>query len=265
MTRVEDPHRDQPVARGGPALDEARAALVLVHGRGATAESILTLTRELDLVSVAFLAPQAAGNTWYPHSFLAPIESNEPGISSGLRRLAALVEEIEEAGIPAERLALLGFSQGACLTLEFAVRHPRRYGAVIGFTGGVIGPPDTPRDTSGSLEGTPVFLGSSDPDPHVPVWRFRETVELLTRLGADVTSRLYAGMPHTVNRDEIDQAQRPLFTTKASGSGLGLSFVDRVARAHAGALRLTSIPGKGTVVEVLLHPKRVDDPKNTHC
>jgi len=207
VTRADDPHGDQPVVRRGPPLEEARAALLLVHGRGASAESILTLAEELDLESIAYLAPQAAGGTWYPHSFLAPIESNEPGLSSGLRRLATLVEEIEVAGIPVEKLAILGFSQGACLTLEFAARNPRRYGAIVAFTGGVIGPPEAPRDDSGSLAGTPVFLGSSDPDPHVPVWRFRETVEVLTRLGAEVTPRLYAGMPHTVNRDEILQAR----------------------------------------------------------
>jgi predicted esterase len=210
MSEADDPHGSQPVAYRGRPLAEATAAALLVHGRGATAESILTLVDELDLPSIAYLAPQAASGSWYPHSFLAPIESNEPRLSSALGRLATVVAEIEAAGIPAERIALLGFSQGACLTLELAVRHPRRYGAIVAFTGGTIGPAGTPREGSGSFAGTPAFLGSSDPDPHVPVWRFRETAELLTEMGASVTASLYPGMPHTVNRDEIDAARRLL-------------------------------------------------------
>lgn len=210
MSGAADPHGGQPVLRRGRPLAEAGGVALLIHGRGATAESILTLVDEIELPAIAYLAPQAAAGSWYPHSFLAPIESNEPGLSSALRRLGAIVTEVAAAGIPAERMALLGFSQGACLALEFAVRHPRRYGAIIAFTGGTIGPAGTRRESTGSFAGTPAFVGSSDPDPHVPVWRFRETAETLAAMGASVTARLYPGMPHTVNRDEIDAARRLL-------------------------------------------------------
>ena len=202
-----DPHADRPIARAGEPLATARAAAILVHGRGATAESILTLGAELDVPGVAYLAPQAAGNTWYPNSFLAPLESNEPGLSSGLRRLASLVDGLASEGLDASRVALLGFSQGACLTLELVCRNPRRYGAVVGFTGGLIGPPGTPRDTRGRFDGTPVFLGAGDPDPHVPWWRVQETAEVLEGMGAAVTARRYPGLPHTINFDELEEAR----------------------------------------------------------
>ncbi len=201
------PHRQLAAARGGVDLQKAKAALILVHGRGATAESILTLQGDLDHPDFAFLAPQAAGNTWYPQSFLAPLENNEPGLSSGLEVLTKLTDEVEAAGIPASRTLLLGFSQGACLTLEFLARRPRAYGGVLGFTGGLIGPPDTPRDYPGSLAGTPVFLGSGDPDPHVPWSRVQETAAVLGDLGAEVTLQRYPGMPHTVNSEEISFAR----------------------------------------------------------
>jgi predicted esterase len=181
--------------------------MILVHGRGATAESILQLARELDRPDFAYLAPQAAGHTWYPHSFLAPIEENQPWLSSALGLLASAVERVLGAGIPAERLLLLGFSQGACLTLEYTARHARRYGGVAGLTGGLIGPDGTPRDYPGSLAATPVFLGASDPDPHVPRARVEETADVLAGMGARVTTRLYPGMPHTVNQDELDHVR----------------------------------------------------------
>ena len=206
------PHQNQPVRAAGAPLDRASALVLLVHGRGATAESILELGRELDIErgnagGLAFRAPQAAGFTWYPQSFLAPIEHNEPGLSSGLVALGEVLDEAERAGIPSERQVLVGFSQGACLTLEFAARNPRRFGAVVGFTGGLIGPPGTNRDYAGSLAGTPVFLGSSDPDPHVPWARVEETTAVLRRMGAEVDSRRYPGMGHTVNFDEIEAAR----------------------------------------------------------
>lgn len=204
-TRV-PPHGDSPVLRRVPA-EQPRRAAILVHGRGATADSIATLAAPLGLDDALILAPQAAGNTWYPLSFLAPIPQNEPGITSGLALLAALVEEAEHSGVPAAHTALVGFSQGACLSLEFAARHARRYGAVIGFSGGLIGPPGTPRDYPGSLGGTPVFLGCSDIDAHIPEARVRESAEVLTRLGADVDLRLYEGMAHTVNDDELRAAR----------------------------------------------------------
>jgi predicted esterase len=208
-----DPHGREVVRRAGEPAAEAAAALVLVHGRGGSADDILTLAGELDVLGVAYLAPQAAGGTWYPQSFLAPIEANEPGLSSGLRRLEAVVEELETAGLPARRIVLLGFSQGACLTLEFTARHPRRYGAVVGFTGGLIGPRGTPREYQGSVDGTPVFLGSSDPDPHVPWWRVEETADVLRRMGAEVDARAYSGMAHTINVEELDAARALLTAT----------------------------------------------------
>jgi predicted esterase len=205
-------HQSHRVVVAGTPLRSARAALILTHGRGATADSILPLAEALEASDFALFAPQAEGNTWYPYSFLSEIERNEPGISSGIRVLADLVESIENGGIPAERIALLGFSQGACLTLEFTARHARRFGAVIGFSGGLIGPDGTPRDYAGSLGGTPVFLGCSDVDGHIPLARVRHTAEVLQRLGAAVDERIYPGMDHTINADEIRAAHDLLAT-----------------------------------------------------
>jgi predicted esterase len=213
-----DPHAGQPTLADGPAPEQALATLILLHGRGATAESILSLYAELGLGALAALAPQAAGCTWYPHSFLAPLEANQPFLDSALRRIESLVADLLARGVPSDRIALLGFSQGACLTLEFTARHPRRYGAVIGLTGGLIGPPGTPRDYPGRLSGTPVFLGTSDPDPHVPFERVRETEGVLARMGAAVELRRYPGMPHTVNDDELN-ACRIMLQRVASGNG----------------------------------------------
>ena len=198
------PHQGQPVLAAGEPLERARAAMVLVHGRGATAQDILTLAAELDQPGFAYLAPQAAGNTWYPYSFLAPIERNEPYLSSALATLGQLLAHVAAAGIPAERTILLGFSQGACLATEFAARNARRYGGLAGLSGGLIGPDGTPRDYSGTFDGTPVFLGCSDVDPHIPAARVQHSAEVLRRLGGDVTARLYRGMGHTVNEDEIE-------------------------------------------------------------
>jgi predicted esterase len=178
--------------------------MVMVHGRGGTADDILTVTGELAVPGYAYLAPQAAGNTWYPYSFLSPIAQNEPGISSGLAAIGDVLETIERAGIPAERVTLLGFSQGACLSLEFSARAARRYGGIAGLSGGLIGPEGTPRDYSGSLAGTPVFLGCSDVDPHIPAPRVVETATVLRRLGGEMTMRLYPGMGHTINEDELE-------------------------------------------------------------
>jgi predicted esterase len=178
--------------------------MIMVHGRGASADDILGLAPELNAPEVAFLAPQAAGHTWYPNSFLSPIESNEPGISSALALIAEIIGRVHKAGIPAGSVFLLGFSQGACLTLEYTARNARRYGGIIGLSGGLIGPEGTPRDYGGSLEGTPVFLGCSDVDPHVPKARVLFSQEVLSRLGGSVTAHLYPGMGHTVNEDEIE-------------------------------------------------------------
>lgn len=187
----------------GESLDTARAAMIMVHGRGATAESILTLTTALDIAGFAYLAPQAANNTWYPYSFMAPIPDNEPGITSGIRAIGDLLAAIGEAGIPAARTILLGFSQGACLSLEFSARNATRFGGIACLSGGLIGPDGTPRDYSGDYSGTPVFMGCSDVDGHIPATRVVESADVLKRMGAQVTMKLYPNMGHLVNDDEI--------------------------------------------------------------
>jgi predicted esterase len=166
----------------------------------------MTVATELMHPGFAYLAPQAAGNAWYPNPFTAPLEANEPYLSSALEVLETLLTRVEET-IPHERVILLGFSQGACLTLEFAVRHGRRYGGVVGLSGGLIGPDGTPRDYAGEFEGTPVFLGCSDVDPHIKKDRVLEAAAVFTRMGAGVTMRLYPGMGHTVNQDEIESVR----------------------------------------------------------
>ena len=175
----------------------------MVHGRNATADSILSLVPAIDTPGFAYLAPQAAGNTWYPNSFLAPIPTNEPGITSGLAAIDDLIETLRQSGIPVEKTMLLGFSQGACLSVEYAARHARRYGGVACLSGGLIGPDGTPRNYSGSFDGTPIFMGCSDPDAHVPAQRVRESAAVLENMGAVLTMRLYPEMGHTVNEDEI--------------------------------------------------------------
>ncbi len=201
------PHQGQPVFFAGIPLEQAEAAMIMVHGRGATAESILGLSGELAGTGFAYLAPQAAGNTWYPNRFLASIASNEPWLSSALAAVAGVLGQVAGEGIPPERTLLLGFSQGGCLVLEFAARNARRYGGVVGLSGGLIGPDGTPRDYTGSLDGTPVFLGCSDVDPHIPEERVHHSAEVLRRLGGVVTIRLYPNMGHTINQDEIEFIQ----------------------------------------------------------
>ena len=216
---AEGPHSGRPVLSGGAPLDGAKAAMILLHGRGAGARDILGLAGELEQPGLAYLAPDAAARTWYPHSFLAPIERNEPWLSSALALVGELVAEVEAAGIPASRLVLLGFSQGACLATEFAARNARRYGGVVGLSGGLIGPEGTPRDYAGDFDGTPVFLGCSDRDPHVPVERVRETADVLRRMGAQVTERIYPEMGHTVNADEIRAVREVAAAVVEAGSG----------------------------------------------
>ena len=188
----------------GQPVSEARLAVILVHGRGGSAEDILGLAQELHLQDVAYLAPQAAGRTWYPYSFLTPTAENEPDLSSALRVIAELAESLGQQGVGSDRIALVGFSQGACLALEFAARHARRYAAVVGLSGGLIGPPGTPRNYTGSFEGTPVFLGCSDVDSHIPLERVHETADVFRRMAASVDERIYPQMGHTINRDEIE-------------------------------------------------------------
>lgn len=201
------PHQGQQLYTAGQSLDEAKAAMILIHGRGATAPSIMDLARALYHPDFVYLAPQAANNTWYPNSFLAPIESNQPGLSSGLQLIEDIIAQIEAANISAEKIIVGGFSQGACLASEFVARNARRYGGVLVFSGGLIGPPGTPRDYEGTLEDTPIFLGCSDSDPHIPVERVHESTAVLKALGATVTERIYPNMGHTVIQDEIDQAR----------------------------------------------------------
>jgi predicted esterase len=205
LDHIPPPHRSQPVLQAGASLDQARAALLLFHGRGAGAEDILALGEFLARPGLALLAPQAAGNTWYPYSFLSPLEQNQPALDSALQAAAALVAHLEANGLSAEKIILGGFSQGACLAGEFAARHARRYGGLLLFSGGLIGPPGTSRAYPGSLDGTPVFLGCSDVDPHIPLARVQETAEALTRLGAQVSMEIYPGMDHIVVRDELER------------------------------------------------------------
>lgn len=203
-------HQDQPILTTGAPLAQARAALIMIHGRGATAESILSLANELDVESVAYLAPQAANNTWYPYRFLEPIERNEPWLSSALQVIDDLIKHVIASGPPVERLVLLGFSQGACLTLEYAARQAQRYGGIVGLSGGLIGPEVAPQRYAGSFAGTSIFLGCSDIDPHIPLDRVRATTRMLRQLGGDVTERIYPSLDHTVNQDEIDFVNRRL-------------------------------------------------------
>jgi phospholipase/carboxylesterase len=205
---VTEVHQGQQVLTAGAELDGAGAAMVMIHGRGATARDILTLAPELDQPGWAFLAPQAAGGTWYPYPFTAPIEQNEPWLSSALAVVGEVLARIAWAGIAPERTVLLGFSQGACLTLEYAARNARRYGGVAGLSGGLIGPDGAERDDRGSFDGTPVFLGCSDHDPHIPAERVRHTARTLEALGADVTTVLYRDLDHSVNEDEIQHVRR---------------------------------------------------------
>jgi predicted esterase len=203
-------HEGQPLLTRGASPEASRLTAILVHGRGASAEDILSLGEALGIDDVAYLAPQAYGRTWYPKTFLAPIAENEPDLSSALNVLTSLIASLHERGVGSERIALLGFSQGGCLSLEYAARHARRYAAVIGLSAGLIGPPGTPRAYPGSLAGTPVFIGCSDVDAHIPLERVRESASVFRALGADVDERIYPGMGHAVSDDEIGAVRRLL-------------------------------------------------------
>ena len=201
---ADGPHQGQQLVTAGTPLSEATAAMILVHGRGATAQSIVQMGQEVHREGVALLAPQAARNTWYPQSFLAPVEQNEPGRSSGLQAVDDAVETAVEAGIDRERVVLLGFSQGACLASEYVARNPRRYGGLVALSGGLIGETVDPENYAGDIEETPVFIGCSDVDPHIPLERVEATTATFERLNGDVDERIYEGMGHGVNDDEID-------------------------------------------------------------
>ncbi len=207
--------RQDLLATGQP-LDRARAAMVLIHGRGGTALDILTLADELAHPGFAYLAPQADGGSWYPYSFMAPIKDNEPYLSVALATVAAILLDLDRAGIGPDRTILLGFSQGACLALEFAARYALRYGGVAGLSGGLIGPEGTSWKSKGSLAGTPVLLGCSDKDPHIPKERVLESADVLRRLGAEVTAHLYPRLGHTINEDELRRV-RAMMAELATG------------------------------------------------
>ena len=196
-------HQDQPLLEAGTSLDAAEAALVLVHGRGASARGILGMGKEVHREGLALLAPQAADSEWYPESFLAPVAENEPGRSSGLQAIEAAVARARDAGIPTEKIVLAGFSQGACLASEYVATSPERYGGLAALSGGLLGESVDPAAYEGDLGDTPVFLGCSDVDPHIPAERVHETAAVFEALGGDVDTRLYEGMSHTVNRDEL--------------------------------------------------------------
>ncbi|MFC3476775.1 alpha/beta hydrolase [Halobacterium litoreum] len=200
-----DPHADQPVEHRGAALEDAERAVVLLHGRGARALGMLQFADDLPSDGTAFVAPQAARATWYPNSFLEPTDENEPWFSSALGLVGDVVSDVTEH-VPAERVLLLGFSQGACLGSEFVARNPRRYGGFVAFSGGLHGPEGTTWEYDGALDGTPVFLGCSDSDPHIPESRVHETRDVFESMGADVTERIYEGMGHGVNEDELEFA-----------------------------------------------------------
>jgi predicted esterase len=204
LAPVDDPHAAAPLLWYGAPLARARLAAILLHGRGKSPEDIMGVADRLNLRDVAYVAPAAAANSWYPKSFLAPIGENEPGLSSSVRALDRLVMELEEDGFPSERVAILGFSQGACVALEFAARQRRRYAGIAGLSGGLFGPIGTPLRYDGSLEHTPVFLGCSDIDRFIPLQRVHESAEVFRRIGAAVDERIYIGMGHTIDRDEID-------------------------------------------------------------
>jgi predicted esterase len=207
MSATSDPHAGLPVVAAGAPLDGADAAMIMLHGRNAAPRNILELATPLAHPGFACLAPSAADHTWYPLTFLADRGRNEPWLSSALGVIRRLVDDVVARGIPASRIVLLGFSQGACLAAEFAVRHPGRYGGLVVFSGGLIGPPGTTWDSPGDFAGTPAFFGCSDVDAHVPRWRVEESAAVLTRMGAATDLRIYPGMGHLVNDDEIAAAR----------------------------------------------------------
>jgi predicted esterase len=210
------PHGGAPVVMEGKPLGQGRVVVIMVHGRGAGPKNILEIAPALQLTDATWLAPAASQGTWYPQSFLAPIEQNEPGITSGIAVVHGLIDEAIAAGVPSERIVLLGFSQGACLASTAAQRRPARYGAVLVFSGGLIGPPGTVWSERGSFDGTPVFLGCSDVDGHIPATRVRETAAVFERMGAAVTMKLYPGMGHLVSEDELAVAREILISALGS-------------------------------------------------
>lgn len=212
------PHSGQPVLVQGPGIEASRAAMIMLHGRNAGPQNILELADLLPHPGFTFLAPAAAGNTWYPFSFLVETQRNEPWLSSGLDVISHLVLDLVARGLPRERIVLLGFSQGACLAAEYAVRNAARFGGLAGLSGALIGPPGTVWEYPGDFQGTPVFLGCSERDPHIPLPRVEESAAVFARMGARVTRRPYPGAGHEVNADELEFV-RGLMATVAGDAG----------------------------------------------
>ena len=212
-------HKDQILLRQGPPLAEARGVLILLHGQDSDAESAMGLSSQLSHEGLAYLVPQADAGNWFPYSFLVPQQQNEAGIASATTVIASLVTEADLYGVPPERVILFGFSQGACIALEFALRYPRRYGAIIALSGGLMGPPGTNWICQQSMDGTPIFLGCSDVDPHAPRSRVEESRDVLTGVGAEVTIKLYRGMGHTISDEEIGEVNKIISQVLAASSG----------------------------------------------
>ncbi len=202
------PHENQPVYFAGKKLEEATSAMILIHGRGANAEDILSLSAHLTHPGLAYLAPQAEDYTWYPNRFIFPVEKNEPYLSSALGVIDKIVKHIEENKISSEKIFIGGFSQGACLASEYVIRNPKKYGGLFVFSGGYIGALNQEREPNGDLKNTPVFIGCSDIDPHIPLQRVQETTKLLQAMNAEVTERIYPNMGHTINDEEIEFANQ---------------------------------------------------------
>lgn len=212
-TNFEGPHQTTEIAEGGVNAANADAAMIMIHGRGATAPSILQLANEFQTdKKLTLRAPQASGNTWYPYSFMAPSENNEPNLSSALQKIYDIIQDLKADGFSDDQIYFLGFSQGACLISEFVARHPQKYGGLIALSGGLIGHGDSvePEDYEGDLSGTPIFMGCSDVDPHIPKERVNESADVFGKLNAKVTKKLYPGMGHLVNEDEIQHINKLL-------------------------------------------------------
>ena len=199
------------IITAGKELKPNSKVLILLHGRGGSADDILSLASHLNVADFTLMAPQATGNSWYPYSFLAPPSQNEPWLSSALNLLKGMLDDLHSKGIPSENIYFTGFSQGACLTLEFVTRNAQKYGGIAAFTGGLIGDKIYPKHYKGDFNNTPVFIGSSNPDPHVPVERLHATATILKNMNARVTEKVYTGMGHTINQDEIEQANTLVF------------------------------------------------------
>lgn len=203
-------HQKEIVARG-KKLGEARKALIMIHGRGASADDILNVVPYLKVEDYALIAPQATNYTWYPYSFMSPPKQNEPWLSSAVNLLHELIIDLNNAGISDDQIYFLGFSQGACLTLEFVTRNARKWGGVAAFTGGLIGDRIYSENYHGDFNGTPIFIGTSNPDPHIPVERVHETAAILKKMNASVTAKIYPNMGHTISEDEIEKANQLIF------------------------------------------------------